>query len=345
MVGRYKHVFPLVLNKHVFPLVLIAAVATVTGQDAVNSSLQAQPSPTIICRYDPNTGAPNPLGMRAFITLTEADGSTEVVYEQLGSFVPGPVEAVVTSERSLTFPQRSIDAVRQLLLNTPNYYRELLGSHDPEGFAPVNDTLVCRADAVAARPVARPSAAAELPNLGTSAPNSGQPGAPGPRADLPDLGGVPGGAPAGDTSADSAATPTTFYGTVAGLADGNYRYVSGPADDRVYSDQELLNRGGVLFVFRKTGDDIMGSYSYIDGEAICVMGRVSGNTVSGQAYPADGVVQDLAEEFAPWGPAAFLRVRRTRDDGEKQYYGGATLELSDFSRINAGSALPPSSCE
>ncbi|MEM9267167.1 MAG: hypothetical protein AAGA46_16750 [Cyanobacteria bacterium P01_F01_bin.13] len=302
----------------------------------VNQPLQAQPAePKIVCSYDPTTGVPNPLGMRTFITLTESDGSTEVTYEQLGSFVPGPVEAVLASERSLLFPNQSIDRVRQLLLTNDTYYRELVGFDDPEGFATINSTLICRAETVASRPVTRPrpSASEELPDL------SGDP----PRAELPDLSNPAPGGFAGDPA--NVATPPTFYDTIAGLADGNYRYVSGSAEDRVYSEQELLSRGGVLFVFRKTGDEIIGSYGYIDGEAICVKGRVSGNTVSGQAYPYDGVANVLAEEFSFWGPATFLRVRRTRGDVGSRYYGSATLELNDFSKINAGSSLPPSSCE
>lgn len=324
MVGRHQHVFP---------LALVAAVTTITGHDAVNQPLQAQPSPTIICRYDPSTGIPNPLGMRTFITMTEANGSTEVAYEQLGTFVPGPVEAVLTTERALIFPDRSIDRVRQLLLTDATYYRELVGFDDPDGFAAVNDTLICRAEAVASRPAAssleRSSASAELPDLGGDIP----------RSDLPVLGGE---TPRG---AGDGATPPTFYDTIAGLADGNYRYISGPADARAYSDQELRSRGGVLFVFRKTDDEIIGSYSYIDGESICVTGRVSGNTISGQAYPDDGIARDLAENFTFWGPATFLRVRRTRGDEGGRYYSSATLELNDFSKINAGSSLPPSSCQ
>lgn len=317
-------------NKYVFSVALVAAIATVIGKDAVNQPLQAQPSPTIVCNYDPSTGAPNPLGMRAFVTLTETNGTTEVIYEQLGSFVPGPVEAVLTSQRSLLFPNQSIDSVRQLLLNTTTYYRELVGFDDPDGFAPINDTLICRAETVASPSIERPSATTELPNLGE------------PRSELPDLSG-PGSVP--DQTAADISTPPTFYDTIAGLADGNYRYVSGPAEERIYSDQELLSRGGVLFVFRKTRDEITGAYSYIDGESICVTGRASGNTVSGQAYPDNGVARDLGEEFAFWGPATFLRVRRTQGDAGNRYYASATLELNDFSRINAGSSLPPSRCD
>ncbi|MEA5465440.1 hypothetical protein [Leptothoe sp. PORK10 BA2] len=323
-------------------------MATITGQDAVNRPVQAQSSPPIVCNYDPNTGTPNPLGMRAFITLTETEGTTEVLYEQFGSVVPGPAEAVLTTERALTFPNQSIDAVRQLLLNSPDYYQALVGFTDPDGFAAVDATLICQAEAVTNQPFTPrptttpspstsqprqgPSATAELPDLGGN-----------PRADLPVLGnGTTGEAASGGEEED---TTPTFYDTIAGLADGNYRYVSGPAEvARVYSNQELLNRGGVLFIFRKTGDEIIGSYGYIDGEAICVTGRVSGNTISGQAYPNDGVASDLGENFTAWGPARFLRVRRTLGDEGDRYYSSAILELNDFSRINAGSSLPPSSC-
>ena len=335
MVGRYKHVFP---------VALVAATVFITGQDATNQLVQAQSSPPIVCSYDPSTGTPNPLGMRTFITLTETDGTTEAVYEQLGSIVPGPVNAVLTTERSLIFPNRAIDAVRQLLLNSPNYYRELVGFNDPEGFAPVNATLICRAEAVAAPPVApRPSSPRPAAPPETARPTQ----RPAASDELPDLSGNPGSSSPvfADDAPRGSSTLPTFYDTIAGLTDGNYRYVSGPAAvERVYSDQELLNRGGVLFIFQKTGDEIIGSYSYIDGESICVTGRVSGNTVSGQAYPNDGTARDLAEDFVAWGPAPFLRVRRTRGDEGERYYGSATLELNDFSKINAGSVLPPGSC-
>ncbi|MGD1950124.1 MAG: hypothetical protein ACFB14_10815 [Leptolyngbyaceae cyanobacterium] len=317
-------------HRQVLPLTLIATIATVMGKDAVNQPLQAQPSPTIVCNYDPSTGAPNPLGMRAFITLKEADGTTEVLYEQLGSRVPGPAEAVLTVERSLLFPNYSIDRVRQLMLTNATYYRELVGFDDPEGFAAVNSTLICRAETVTAPPEPRSPVSTELPDLGGSSP----------RADLPNLEN-----PVSPTNGSAdVSTPPTFYETIAGLADGNYRYVSGSAEERAYSDQELLNRGGVLFIFNKTGDEIIGDYSYINGEAICVSGRVSGNTVSGQAYPYDGPARDLDEEFTVWGPATFLRVRRTRGDENNRFYASVTLELNDFSRINAGSSLPPSRC-
>ncbi|MGD1856227.1 MAG: hypothetical protein ACFB2W_18455 [Leptolyngbyaceae cyanobacterium] len=312
-------------NKYVFPLALVTTAVAMTG--AIAQPLLAQ-SPTITCRYDPSTGTPNPLGMRTFISLTETDGTTEVTYEQLGTMVPGAVEAVLTTQRSLLFPNRSIDAVRQLLVNTPTYYQELVGFADPEGFAPVNATLVCQAEAVAARPAAPRQRAAQ------------------PRgAELPDLSALPDNTSEDNLSNGEGITPATFYDTIAGLADGNYRYVSGPAAvDRVYSDQELLNRGGVLFLFQKTGDSIVGSYGYIDGEAICIEGRVSGNTVTGQAYPNDGMALDLAEDFAFWGPATFLKVRRTQGDEGARYYSSATLELGDFSKINSGSSLPPSRC-
>ncbi|MEM9978585.1 MAG: hypothetical protein AAF808_13245 [Cyanobacteria bacterium P01_D01_bin.2] len=318
MVSRYRHVF----------LLALAALIFATGYGAVNHSLQAQPSPTIVCSYDPSTGIPNPLGMRTFITLTETGGTTEVVYQQLGTFVPGPVEAIFTSERALIFPNRSIDMARQLLLTDASYYQELVGFDEPDGFAPIDDTLICRAEAVVSPP-SRVGPSAELPDLGGAAP----------RPELPNLGTEP------PSSPTDSSTPATFYETIAGLADGNYRYVSGPADGRIYSDSDLLNRGGVLFVFRKTGDDLIGTYSYIDGEAICVTGRISGNTVSGQAYPADGTARDLAETFAAWGSAPFLRVRRTQGGVGERYYASATLELNDFSRINAGSSLPPSRCQ
>lgn len=94
------------------------------------------------CKYDSTLGKPNPLGMRAYITLTEADGNTTVIFEQF----PSPVgnRITIANRREMVFYGRAVNETRQLLLQNSKYYSELVGYNDPEGFAPVNAVLTCR---------------------------------------------------------------------------------------------------------------------------------------------------------------------------------------------------------
>lgn len=113
--------------------------ALLLGQTAL-----AAPTPT--CAYDPSSGSPNPLGMRSYITVTETDGNTAFVFEQfpstVGSGDPSPV--TIASSRTLTMYGVRVEQARELLLQKPEYYAELVGYEDSEGFAPVNATLICR---------------------------------------------------------------------------------------------------------------------------------------------------------------------------------------------------------
>lgn len=98
------------------------------------------------CEYDPNSGRPNPLGMRAYVTLTEEDGNTHIVFEQFPSNLnlDPDTPATIASSRTLTFYNTDIDQARQIMLDNPAYYAELMGYEDPEGFAAVNQVLTCR---------------------------------------------------------------------------------------------------------------------------------------------------------------------------------------------------------
>lgn len=137
---------------------------------------------------------------------------------------------------------------------------------------------------------------------------------------------------------------------LANLPDGNYRYISGIAEDRAYSDEELRQRGGSLFILKKEGNQITGDLlPRIGLPGICVAGTANGNTVVGAAYPYDttDTLQDSAryigETYEPYGSGA-LQIRRTQTQGSGLYYADAVLDLSSFSMINAGSSLPPSRC-
>jgi len=105
----------------------------------------ARAEPTRTCAYDPESGLPNPLGMRAYITVTEADGNTTFLFEQFPSNVgiDPSVPVTIASSRELTFYETPLDRARTLMLENPDYYSELVGYSDPEGFGPVNQTLAC----------------------------------------------------------------------------------------------------------------------------------------------------------------------------------------------------------
>ncbi|HBB32337.1 MAG TPA: hypothetical protein DDZ80_31275 [Cyanobacteria bacterium UBA8803] len=95
------------------------------------------------CQYNPDSGKPNPLGMRSFITVKEKEGNTIFTYEQFPSPVGKGEEVTITTKRELTFYGKNIDTARVVLLQNKNYYSELVGYEDAEGFAPVNEVLTC----------------------------------------------------------------------------------------------------------------------------------------------------------------------------------------------------------
>lgn len=100
-----------------------------------------KPTTAETCDYDPNSGKANPLGMRAYITARIEKGNTIFVFEQFASIV---AEITIANKRELVFYGINIKKARQILLKNPQYYSELVGYEDPEGFAPVNTVLTCR---------------------------------------------------------------------------------------------------------------------------------------------------------------------------------------------------------
>jgi hypothetical protein len=104
----------------------------------------ATAEPTRICQYDPDLGVPNPLGMRTYITITEEDGNTTFLFEQFPSNLGLDIPATIASSRQLTMYGVDADQARQIMLQEPAYYSELVGYSDSEGFAQVNQVLTCR---------------------------------------------------------------------------------------------------------------------------------------------------------------------------------------------------------
>ncbi|MBE9178332.1 hypothetical protein IQ268_06990 [Oculatella sp. LEGE 06141] len=273
------------------PLALSLAATSAVAQDATAA-------PTRVCAYNPNSGIPNPLGMRAFVSATESGGNTTFTFEQFPSPVGGGSQPVtIASQRTLTIYGVGVENARQLLLANPDYYSELLGYPSEAGFAAVNEVLVCQ-QAIAPTPVPPVSA------------------------------------------------PPVSAPPVSSLPDGVYRYWNGAiAPGTVVSDEELLNRGGATFLFRKQGNRVVGTFAYVDGEAICLTGQLNGNTVTGQAFSEDSSVRNTGEQFTAWGPSGFLQVRRGRRVGNRSRYDSALLNLSALSRINTGTRTPASTCQ
>lgn len=124
-----------------------AAIATtLTALSLLAFSPGARAEPTRTCKFDPELGVPNPLGMRAYLTIREEDGNTSFLYEQFpGNIsIPGSqVPATIASNRLLTFYKTGLEEARQLMLQNPDFYTELVGYPAPEGFAPVNAVLTC----------------------------------------------------------------------------------------------------------------------------------------------------------------------------------------------------------
>jgi hypothetical protein len=317
---------------------LLAAFATASIAaliTPIQSFAQTAPNPIRTCAYNPDSGQPNPLGMRAFITAIEQDDDTTFRFDQFPTPVSGQQPGVViASRRELTFYGVNLEQARQLLLQNPNYYSELLGYSAPEGFASIDAVLACRSvvtdtsqptPSSSIAPTIQPNSTPQQQLIPTPTP---QP-TPAPQT-LP---------------SPSSVSQTGTTSTISSLPDGNYRYWSGQPSQVTVTDEELLRAGGYLFIFRKIGNQIIGRLNHIDSEdTMCIVGLVNGNTVAGFAYPGNANVTYLGENFTQWGPAPYLQIRWGQRRGRQSRYDSALLNLNGFSRISAGIQLPPQSC-
>ena len=251
--------------------------------------------------------------MRTFITASEVGGNSVFRFEQFPAFVTAPGDpdrpSDVSSERTLTLYETPLDEARQLLIDHPAYYAALVGLASAEevgenGFGPINETLACQ------------------------------------EVSDPDIANVP--QPPETPAAPPPETPPAPTTTLADLPNGNYRLASADYPFRVVTDEELLENGGILFLFRKFGDSVTGNFGYIDSEiGACIAGTLEGNTVTGEAYTDDEpTVADDGETYLGPGLALILGENAGGDR-----YDGSILRLGDFSRINAGTVLPPESCQ
>ncbi len=299
-------------------LAIVLAVGVVPLGIALPSPAQT-PAPVApqefvtVCTYDSSSGLLNPLGMRAFITVREVGGNSVFRFEQFPDFVSGTDDtpdrpAEIASDRTLTLYETPLAEARQRLIDEPAYYAALLGV-EPEQLA--GDGFSEVNETLACQAVSPPFAdVSQLPQPATP------PTAP-PAASL----------------------------MIGDLPDGNYRVASATYPFRVVSDQELVENGGALFLFRKRGDSITGNFSYIDSEVgACITGTLAArNAILGRASIADktGVVTNAETGVTFLGPADYLQLGETVT-GDR--YESSILTLEGFSRINAGAVLPPESC-
>jgi hypothetical protein len=279
-------------RRSIFPIALLSATLTTIILSPFAQAETAGLSAT--CAYDPNTGKPNPLGMRAYVTVLEVNGDSTFTFEQFPSNVSNPdgLALTIAQQRKLTFYGTSIQKARELMLKNSKYYEELLGyKPEPNGYKAIDELFVCKR--------------ADGSTIGTGL-------------------------------------------NIESLPNGQYRYWSGKARTEKISDEELLKQGGVLFVFEKKGNRLIGNLSQIDGEAgVCVEGLITGNTVSGFAtsYQPQKEVNDT-EDFIEWGsPDGVLKVRRGKAISKNRVrYASALLNLSTYSKINLDKSKPPASC-
>ncbi len=119
-------------------------IAGFAGFILTAGSAVAQTSATRTCEYDPNLGVPNPLGMRSYVKIMEVDGDTTFIFEQFPAPVAGAaVPVTLASMRAMTFYGTPLEQARQLMLQNPDYYAELVGYPDADGFEAVNAVITC----------------------------------------------------------------------------------------------------------------------------------------------------------------------------------------------------------
>lgn len=156
----------------------------------------------------------------------------------------------------------------------------------------------------------------------------------------------------------SFSTTASAKSSIQSLPDGNYRFCSNPPPSRQASDQELL-KAGYCFVFRKTGNRIVGNYfdSSTSGEDnVCVTGTLSNNSVTGEGLQSsqglpNGMSNFSGSRLTNWEKSGYLKVAQAKllrtyeQTGYSEiHYRRAVLNLSNFSRYNAGTYPPPTKC-
>lgn len=141
----------------------------------------------------------------------------------------------------------------------------------------------------------------------------------------------------------SASAPSSTSSNVSTLPDGSYRFWNGKASGTI-SDDQLLKQGGVLFLFNKRGNQIVGTFGQIDNEGSCVKGTVTGNTFTGVAIPSEPSPNPASRSNTSFDPGGFLKLGRWKKVANQNQYENSTLNFSQLNRINLGARKPSSNC-
>ena len=97
------------------------------------------------CGYSSDSGQPNPLGMRTFISVVEKDNATHFTYEQFPSPIMADTPMHLSIRRTLVMEGVNIQDARSLMRENIHYYEQLIGYADNVGFSTYDEAMVCKA--------------------------------------------------------------------------------------------------------------------------------------------------------------------------------------------------------
>jgi hypothetical protein len=85
------------------------------------------------CFYDPHSPAPNPFGMRAYLTIAGDSHGAVATYDMLPSNESGDpkVQATLEERRTLKFYDLGLAAARRYLAANAAVYHDLIGDEHP----------------------------------------------------------------------------------------------------------------------------------------------------------------------------------------------------------------------
>ena len=245
------------------------------------------------------------LSSNSFLTLIEVQGNSTFRYERADTALVAGLPPSDAS-RTLTFFNTSAEQARRQLANRPNDYASLLG------LAPTDRVVRAGFGRIdqqfRCQPYSHVVAAAQQPGLVN---NNRQ------------------------------------YSSIAALPDGNYRVTSTSAAldtsnlglEKLGAESDSF-QNVALFTFRKLGNTVTGNFTYLGSELnACVTGTIEGNTVTGQAFTRNSETVVIGQRYL--GPGLSLRLN---DAGIGDRYDNAILDLNGFTRINAGTSIPPAVC-
>ncbi len=134
------------------------------------------------------------------------------------------------------------------------------------------------------------------------------------------------------------ATPPVTTGAIDRLPDGDYRFWTGAQANNV-TDQQIVaaGEGSGLFLFRKTGNKVVGQYARPSDVAYCVAGTIANGKVTGTASPVDrSVPGGRPADNSNYGPVGQLKFGVWKGGDKTGFSEGSMLDLTTFNRINLG---------